>query len=279
MAYRTARLAAPGSTLRAAVGRRRARPGLRLLAGRRPGPGLAPSGRGQAAPPSPNGAARRARGHQPPSPDSSRGREIPTGEPAPGKDDEKLVDRDGAGTWALPRRYQRPHSWSQNENRPPVGAGERGGNAPLRVSGIATSRRGGPGRVRSDRDRRCRPGRRDRRPGVLAARRAGRDLRPAPGAAAHVRIRPVRTPARAGDRYLVSVIAGQPAKQCHQVKITEGSSSMKIVRNQPTRVSVTSSEGTPVEARANQRVIASDRIRGGPSKIWRLAAKPAHRAR
>ena len=34
-----------------------------------------------------------------------------------------------------------------------------------------------------------------------------------PGAAAHVRIRPVRTPARARERYLVSVIAGQAAKQ------------------------------------------------------------------
>jgi hypothetical protein len=30
-----------------------------------------------------------------------------------------------------------------------------------------------------------------------------------PGAAAHVRVRPVRTPARARERYLVSVIKGQ----------------------------------------------------------------------
>jgi hypothetical protein len=34
-----------------------------------------------------------------------------------------------------------------------------------------------------------------------------------PGAAAHVRVRPVRTPARARERYLVSVIEGETAKQ------------------------------------------------------------------
>ena len=33
-----------------------------------------------------------------------------------------------------------------------------------------------------------------------------------PGAAAHVRIRPVRTPARARERYLMSVIAGDVAR-------------------------------------------------------------------
>ena len=33
------------------------------------------------------------------------------------------------------------------------------------------------------------------------------------GAVAHVRVRPVRTPARARDRYLVSVIEGRAAKQ------------------------------------------------------------------
>ena len=34
-----------------------------------------------------------------------------------------------------------------------------------------------------------------------------------PDAAAHVRIQPVRTPARARERYLVSVIEGQAARQ------------------------------------------------------------------
>jgi hypothetical protein len=34
-----------------------------------------------------------------------------------------------------------------------------------------------------------------------------------PGAAAHVRVRPVRTPARVRERYLVSVIAGDVARQ------------------------------------------------------------------
>lgn len=34
-----------------------------------------------------------------------------------------------------------------------------------------------------------------------------------PGAAAHVRIRPVRTPARARERYIASVIAGRAALQ------------------------------------------------------------------
>jgi hypothetical protein len=34
-----------------------------------------------------------------------------------------------------------------------------------------------------------------------------------PGAAAHVRIRPIRTPPRARDRYAASVIAGEAAQQ------------------------------------------------------------------